>query len=102
MTRPDSTASSTLEDKVFGFVVVAVTLAFAWILWPLSGAILWGVVFAIVFLPLYRRLLQDLGQRRTLAALATLAIVLLIVFLPVSLIASSLLQEASGLYQRIQ
>lgn len=102
MTLPSSPGSSLLENRVFTFVAIAVTLAFAWILWPLAGAILWGVVIAIVFLPLYRRLLRSWGQRPTLAALATLGIILVIVILPVSLVAAALLQEASGLVQRIQ
>ncbi|HEU4647812.1 MAG TPA: AI-2E family transporter [Gemmatimonadales bacterium] len=102
MTLPSSPGSSLLENRVFTFLVIAVTLAFAWILWPLAGAILWGVVIAIVFMPLYRRLLRSSGQRPTLAALATLGIILVIVILPVSLVAAALLQEASGLVQRIQ
>ena len=55
-----------LEDKSFLLLLVAVSLAFAWILWPLSGAILWGTVFAIVFAPLYRRLLRSTRQRRNI------------------------------------
>ena len=39
-----------LEDKTF------LLLAFLLILWPFSGAIIWGTVFAIVFAPLYRSL----------------------------------------------
>src|SRR6476620_2749664 len=36
-------------------LVIAVTLAFAWIFWPFYEAILWATVLAIVFAPLYRR-----------------------------------------------
>src|SRR5690349_20090434 len=52
-----------LEDKSFLLLVIAVTIAFVWILWPFSGAILWGTVLAIVFLPLYRRILRGTRQR---------------------------------------
>jgi predicted PurR-regulated permease PerM len=102
MTLPPSVGRPALEDKVFTFVVIAVTLAFAWILWPFSGAILWGIVIAIMFLPLYRRLLRSMGDRRTIAALATLLIILVIVILPVALVGASLVQEASSLVQRVQ
>ncbi|MGP1678215.1 MAG: AI-2E family transporter [Burkholderiales bacterium] len=88
-----------IEYKTFLLLIVAVSLAFAWILWPLYGAILWGTVIAILFAPLYRRLSQSMRQRRTLAALATVTIVVVMVILPVTLIATLLLQEASSVYE---
>jgi predicted PurR-regulated permease PerM len=55
-----------------------------------------------VFAPLNRRLIGALGERRNLAALATLLIILTMVILPLTLTAASLVQEATGLYQRIE
>ena len=95
-------ASSTLESRTFLLLLVAVTLAFAWILWPYGGAVFWGVVLAIVFSPLYRRLLASLHGRRGWAALATLGIVLLIVILPLALVGVSLMQEAATVYEKMQ
>lgn len=92
----------TLEDKTFLLLIAAVSLAFAWILWPLYGAILWGTVIAILFAPLYRRLSKSMRQRRTLAALATVTIIVVMVILPVTLIATLLLQEASSVYEMIR
>ncbi len=91
-----------LEDATLLLLVVLVSLAFAWILWPFSEAILWAAVLATVFAPLNRRLVGALGQRRNLAALATVLIILTMVILPLTLTAASLVQEATGLYQRIQ
>ena len=91
-----------IEDKTFLWLIVAVSLAFALILWPFYGAVLWGTVMAIVFAPLYRRLSRSMRQSRNLAALATVAIILLLVILPLSPTAALLLQEASGVYGRIQ
>lgn len=91
-----------LEDKTFLFLVVAVSLAFAWILWPFFGAVLWGTILAILFAPLYRRLVKAMGQRRTVAALETVMIVLLIVILPLTLVGALLLQEALGVYEKFQ
>ena len=90
------------EDKTLLVLVIAISLAFAWILWPFFGAVLWGVILAIVFAPLYRRLLRSMRQRRTLAALATLMIILLMVILPLTLITALLAQEGAGVYERIQ
>ena len=101
--KPSDTANvPAFENKAFLLLVIAVTLAFAWILWPLFGAVLWGVIIAIMFAPLYRRLSRSMRQRRTLAALATEIIILVMVILPVTLIAALLLQEALSTYQRIQ
>jgi len=93
---------SALEDKAFLLLVAAVSLAFAWILWPYGGAILWGTVAAIVFAPLYRRLARAMRQRRNLAALATVLVILVMVILPSALVASSLAREASAVYRRIE
>jgi len=87
---------------VFQFLVIAVSLAFFWILRPYAGAILWGAVLAIVFASLNRRLRQEWRDRRTLAALGTMFIILVLVILPVVLIVMALAREGSDLYARIQ
>jgi predicted PurR-regulated permease PerM len=88
-----------LEDKTFLLLVIAISLAFAWILWPFYGAVLWATVLAIVFAPLYRRLSGSMRQRRNLAALVTVVIIVLIVILPSTLVTGALVQEASGVYE---
>ncbi|TMA61820.1 MAG: AI-2E family transporter [Deltaproteobacteria bacterium] len=102
MKSPNSINLPGLEDKTFLFLVVVASLAFAWILWPFFGAVLWGTILAILFVPLYRRLMRIMAQRRTLAAFATVMIVLLIVILPLVLIGALLLQEALGVYAKFQ
>jgi predicted PurR-regulated permease PerM len=93
----------TLEDQTFLLLLVFVSVAFGWILSPYYQAALWAVIIAIVFVPLYRILLKSVGQRRrTLAALLCLVIIIVIVIVPVMLIASSLVQEASSVYESIQ
>ena len=94
--------SSSLEDKFFVCLLVAVSLAFLWVLWPFYGAVFWGAVFAIVFNSLFVRLLRKMPMRRTLAALLTLSIILVLVILPVGLISGLLAQEAASVYQRVQ
>ncbi len=91
-----------LEEKSFLLLITAVSLAFAWIVWPFSGAILWGTVAAILFAPLYRRLLKSMRQRCNLAAFSTVMIIVAIVILPLMLIGALLTQEATRLYGRVQ
>jgi predicted PurR-regulated permease PerM len=91
-----------IEDASFFFLIVAASLAFAWILWPFYGAILWGTVAAIVFAPIHRRLLSSMEHRRNLAAFLSVLFIVLVVILPLTLLVAALLQEASGVYDRLQ
>lgn len=102
MTPPPSPRSAGAESRSFALLLVFVTLAFGLILLPFWGAVFWGLIIAILFAPLQRWLARRLGQRRTWAALITLAIVLLLVAPPLILIITTLVHEGSGVYARIQ
>lgn len=91
-----------LQHKTFLLLLVAVTVAFAWILWPFFGPIFWGTALAILFAPLYRRLLAGIGKRRNLAAILTVLLCVAIVILPLALLTSSLIREGTLLFQNIQ
>src|SRR4029453_19485775 len=80
----------------------AVSLAFAWILWPFYGAILWAIVFATVFTPAHRRLLSSMRHWPNLAAFVTVLLIVTMVLLPLMLTAMSVVQEATSLYKRIE
>ncbi len=97
-----SSGSPYLEDKAFLLLLVAVSLAFAWILWPFYAAVFWAVVLAVLFSPLHRWLCRRMRQRGTLAALATLAIILVIVILPSAVITGMLVQEGLELVARMR
>ena len=90
------------KSKVFLWLLVAVSLAFLAILWPLYEAIFWGVTLAIIFSPLHRRLLERMPERRNVAALTTLALCLVVAILPVAVLGASLIQEASHIYERMR
>ena len=94
--------SSLLENRVFLLLLVLVSLAFFWVLWPFYGAVFWGAILALMFSPLFFRLLKRMPQKRTLAALLTVLIILVLVILPIGLISALLAQEAVGVYARVQ
>lgn len=102
MTSPEPRCASVLDNKVFLYVLLGVSLAFGWILWPFFGSVFWGIVLAILFAPLHRRLLQALPGRPSLAALGTMAVIVLIVLLPLAVIAASLAREGAAVYARTQ
>lgn len=93
--------NSNLYFRSFLLLLAAVTIAFIWILLPYYGAIFWGTILAIIFMPLNRRLLGKMRGRHNLAALITLLVVILIVIIPLILITGSLLQEGAAIYKRI-
>lgn len=90
------------QQKAFLLLLVIVSLAFGWILQPFYGAVFWAVVLAILFAPLYRRLLVAMNQKRNLAALVTLLLALVVAIIPLIVISSALLEEAVVVYQKIR
>jgi len=91
-----------LEDGGFLVLLLAITAVFAWLILPFFGAIVWGVIVAILFRPIYLRLERLLGGwPNTAAALCILLIVALVV-LPALLLGFSLVQEAANLYLQLQ
>ena len=94
--------SRAIQQKAFLLLLTVVTLAFGWIIWPFYGAVFWGAVLAILFRPLYCRLLAAVGRRRNLASALAVILCLLIVILPVALLTMSLLQEAANVFGRIR
>ncbi|MDB5744286.1 MAG: hypothetical protein JWR68_2601 [Polaromonas sp.] len=94
--------SAALEDKSFLLLLIIVSLAFFWVLWPFYGAVFWGAVFALMFSPLYLRFLKKMPKKPTVAALLTVSVILVLVILPVGLISILLTQEVAAVYARVQ
>ena len=102
MSTPASSGPLVLRDRAFLLLLLLVSVAFAWILWPLYGAVLWGTILAVVFAPLNRRLTRRFGGRRTLAAVLTLVLVVVIGILPVTFVGALLVDQATDLYARVK
>lgn len=91
-----------LHRRVFLTLLLVVTLAFAWVLWPFFGAVFWGTVLAILFEPLHRQLLGAMPGRHNLSALLTLLLSLVIVIFPLAVITAAVVQEVNAVYQAIR
>ncbi len=91
----------TLQQKFFLYLLVFVTIGFGWILLPYFGAVFWGVVLAILFAPLYRRLHRAMKYKSTPAALVALLSIIVMVILPLSLIGASLVRQAVAIYTMV-
>lgn len=99
---PQPVLVSSGSHLALSVLLALVTLALGYILLPFYGAILWGVIIALVFAPLNQWLLPRVRQQRTTAALLTLLIVLVIVVLPMAAVAAALASEAAVVYARLE
>ena len=93
--------SRSLHDKAFILLLIAVTIAFFAVLFPFQGAVFWGVILAVVFTPLHKKVAQKFPKYPTAAALITLTLCLLLCILPLTLLSMSLAKEAVSVYERV-
>jgi predicted PurR-regulated permease PerM len=91
-----------IERAWFFIFLAAVTVAFLWLTLDFIEPVFWAAVLAIIFNPLQRQLEGRLKERKTLAALITMVVIVLVVFIPLALIGIAVSQEALNLYERIQ
>jgi predicted PurR-regulated permease PerM len=101
MPLPSPTPETAIQLRAFFWLLIAVSAAFAVILLPFSGAVMWAVFIAIIFRPVHQRMLRWL-RRPNWATLATLALIVLTFLLPLALVSASLAQEIAQLTERLR
>src|SRR5438034_6115181 len=88
---------SKLEQKL-GWIVLALVLGGCLlVLLPFASASLWAVVLSFSSWPLYRRLVNLLGGRRTLAALLISLAMFCVILLPFVVVGATLADNVKGL-----
>ncbi len=102
MTPREEQSPGAFENRALLPLLVLVTLALGWILVPFYGAIMWGTIIAILFMPVHRRMLMRLKGRRTAAALLTLTVILVVLILPFALLTAALAQEIAHFFQQVE
>lgn len=102
MPENDPLNSPLLQSKALLWLLMIVTVLFAVVLWPLSGAVSWAVFIAIVFSPLQERSTLVCRGRRGWAAFGTLVVIIVSVLLPTALLTASITQEAAAFYERFK
>lgn len=98
----DPTDSPAWQGKALVGLVLAISILFAAVLWPLAGAVSWAVFIAVVFAPLQARALRATRGRRGWAAFGTLMVIVVSVLLPMALLAGSVTHEATAFYARFK
>ncbi|UZK70543.1 AI-2E family transporter [Sphingomonas sp. S1-29] len=82
-------------------LVVLVTLALLLVVSDFIGALLWAALAAILFQPLFHRLLARFPDRRNTAAALAILIITVAVVIPAIIIASLVVDQAAGVYSQM-
>lgn len=86
-----------LERGGFLLFLALVTLALLAIVWPFAAPLLWSVLAAIMFQPLYQWFLGKFGGTGNRAAIATLLVITFAVIIPALLIGGMVVEEATAI-----
>ena len=91
-----------LQQASFLIILAVVSLLMAVIVWPFAQPLLWAGLAAIMFQPLYRRVLRRMRGRRNPAAGVALLIIFFVLMVPALWIATMVAQEAIVLVAQLQ
>ncbi len=97
-----SPINTPIRQNFFFILVALVTVSFFGLIGQFLLSTFWAIVLTIIFHRTYRRLRVVLKGRDSLAATVMTILILLFVLLPVLGIMVALIDQAVGLYQRIQ
>lgn len=82
--------------------LAAITIALAAVVSGFAGALLWAALAALLFQPLYQRLLARWPGRSNRAAVVTLLIITFAVVIPALIVASLVVEQAAGVYTQVR
>ena len=82
--------------------LVLVTVGLIATVFSFVGALLWAALAALLFQPLFQRLLVRWPDRRNTAAAVTLLIITVAVVIPALIVTSLVVDQAAGVYNRIR
>lgn len=79
-----------------------ITIGLALVVSSFAGALLWAALAALLFQPLYQRLLAIWPGRRNTAAALTIVIITVAVVIPALIVTSLVVEQAAGVYSQIR
>ncbi len=91
-----------IANNFFFLLLFLITVAFFGLLGSFLLGVFWAAVLAIVFDPLYKKVLSRFPKKSALASGITLVGILLIVIIPLGLISLALVVEALEISEKIQ
>jgi predicted PurR-regulated permease PerM len=90
-----------VERAFFVALLLAITLAFLWLIRGFLQPIFWAIALGIVVYPLHARLVPRVRNRESLAAALSMLAVVVVVVLPLIGVAAAVTSEGRALYQRL-
>ncbi|HEY8592518.1 MAG TPA: AI-2E family transporter [Sphingomicrobium sp.] len=90
------------EQRGLILFLALITLAFLYVAAPFASALLWAVVAAIMFQPMYRWMLSKVGGRENQAAILTLLVITIAVVIPALAIGSAVVDQLMQIYLGFQ
>ena len=94
--------NNSVERPFFIALLLAVTLAFFWLIRGFMQPIFWAIALGIVVYPLHSRLVRKLHDRKSLASVISVVAVVVVVILPLIGIGAAVTAEGAALYQRLE
>ena len=86
----------------FFFVTFAIILVLGFFIFkPYLNVLVMAATFAVIFYPLYLKLLRSWHKFPSLASLVTVVIASLIIFVPLTLLSTQVYRETTGIYERL-
>ncbi|ELY4300486.1 AI-2E family transporter [Cronobacter turicensis] len=94
--------SKEMSRAFFILILFIVSILFFNLVKPYLSAVLWAVILAVIFYPVKRRLCHMINGRNNIASLLTVVLICVLVFVPLAVVASSLVREFNTLYTDLQ
>lgn len=91
-----------IETRSFISALIAVSIAFLYLMLPFFSVILWACIIALLFHPLNTKLLTRYPQRENTTALVTLLVCLLIAVTPAIFLTSAFIKQGTAIYQQLE
>lgn len=91
-----------LENGGFLLFLAAISLGLMLIVSSFAGALLWAVLGALLFQPLFQKLLRRWPGRRNIAAGLTMLIITVAVVIPALILTSLVVGQAAEVYEQIR
>jgi predicted PurR-regulated permease PerM len=89
-----------MQKSMFVLLLAAGTIAFLWLIRGFMQPIFWAAALAILFYPMYGRLVRLMRGRSSAASATSVFIIVLIVIMPLAAVVAAIAAEATALYQR--
>lgn len=91
-----------VENGGFILTLALLTIGLTLVVSSFLGALLWAALAALLFQPIFQRLLARRPDHRNSAAALTLLIITVSVVIPAAIIASLVVDQAAGVYTQIR